>query len=131
MASLPGDNKSTVVTSTKEFSDNSMMELTDSEVQAALSEILRIQEKYQYRLANEANLQSLASEITEKMFDMNILVSFDPTPLFEGDAPHLEILGKVGGEFDKHGFDHEREQWEVKRANDKGEDFLGSDKLGG
>lgn len=129
MASLPGDNKSTVVTSAKEFSDSSMMELTDSETSKALSTILGIQEKYQYRLASKENLDSMADEITTKMFEQGILVSFDPTPLFEGDAPHLEILGKVGGDFASHGFDHEKEAWEVKRARDEGEDFHGESKI--
>lgn len=122
MPALPGDSKSTVVTSLKEFSDVSMMELTDSEVQNALQEILKIQAKYATRYATKANLDSLSDEITTKMYALGILVSFDPTPLFEGDAPHLEILGKVGTEHEQHGFDHEREQWEVQRANDRGQD---------
>lgn len=130
MASLPGDNKSQVVTSAKEFSNNSMMELTDSEVQAALTAILRIQRKYEHKFATEANLNAMADEITTVMYEQGILVSFDPTPLFEGDAPHLEILGKVpGGDMDRYGFDHEKEAWEVKRANDEGESFHGESKI--
>jgi hypothetical protein len=122
MVTLPGDTKSTVVGSLKELSDASMMELTDSEAQAVLTEVLKIQEKYQYRYATKANLDSMADEITTKMYEMGVLVTFDPTPLLEGDAPHLEILGKITGEFQQHGFDHEREQWEVQRANERGQD---------
>jgi hypothetical protein len=121
MATLPGDTQSTVVGSLKEFSDASMMELTDSEVQDVLQEILVIQEKYQFRYATKANLDSMSDEITTKMFEKGVLVTFDPTPLLEGDAPHLEILGKITGEFKDHGFDHEREQWEVQRANERGQ----------
>lgn len=122
MPALPGDTKSTVVSSVKEFSDVSMMELTDSEVQAALKTILAIQEKYQYRYATKANLDAMSDEITTKMYEQGILVSFDPTPLLKGDAPHLEILGKVDKGFQEHGFDHEREQWEVQRANERSQD---------
>jgi hypothetical protein len=131
MPALPGDSKSTVVSSVKELSDVSMMELTDSEVVAVTQEILKIQEKYRYKYATKANLDSMADEITTKMYNMGVLVTFDPTPLLEGDAPHLEILGKIGGEFQEHGFDHEREQWEVQRANDQGQDVYGKDKLSG
>lgn len=99
------------------------MELTDSEVQEVFAEIVRIQERYKFRTASRANLDSLQDEVLTKLHGMNVLASFDPTPLLNGEPPIVEIVGKIrADDIHKYGFDHEREYWEVQRANERGQD---------
>jgi hypothetical protein len=126
MASLPGDTKSTKVRSAKELSDLTMMELTDSEVTQVFQEIVKIQQKYATRQATPANLDSLRDEILTRMLELGIHANFDPVPMVDGEPPAVEIIGKIpGGAFDKYGFDHEKEQWEVQKAETRNEKFYG------
>lgn len=125
MASLPADNQSTVVRTPKELSRASTMELTDSEVTKVFQEIVRIQRRYASRRNTHQNLEALRDEVLTRLMEMNILATFDPAPCLQGLPPEVEIIGKVGQEAEQHGFDHEKQQWEVRKATGRGEDYYG------
>lgn len=102
-------------------------DLTDEEAKQVVAVILgEVQEKYQYKLSTQANLEALRDEALTRMAEIGILAELDVSPVFNGEPPILEIIGKVSTDsFHKHGFDHEKKEWEVRKAKDRGEDYLG------
>lgn len=113
----------------KSFSDAATMDLTDHEIQQTVNIIHNAQRKYAGRSNSPENLEKLRDEVLTRLTDLNILATFDPTPCFYGEPPAVEILGKVSTDpIHKFGYDHEQKAWEVQKANEKGEDFLGQDK---
>lgn len=102
-------------------------ELTDSEAIKAVELIGRIQMKYQYKRNSKENLNALRDEaLTRLAEELNILAELDVTPCFYGEPPELVITGKVSvDDIHTHGFDHEKKKWEIDKAHDRGEDFLG------
>jgi hypothetical protein len=101
-------------------------ELTDTEAQAAMAVIVPIQSKYANRPNTVANLEELRDEVLTKLMECNILAEFDPSPCFHGEPPILELRGKIATDsIHKYGFDHEKKQYEVLKARDRGEDYLG------
>lgn len=102
-------------------------ELTDSEATKAFEIVGRIQMKYQYMRNSKENLEALRDEaLTTLAEQMNILAELDVSPCFYGKEPVLEIIGKFqGDDIHKYGFDHEQKGWEINKAHEKGEDFLG------
>ena len=102
-------------------------DLTDVEVGQVGKLIGALQRKYAHKANTPENLEHLRDEVITKLAeDMGILATLDPTPCFHGEPPILEIVGKVAGHsFNKDGFDHERKYWEVQKANQLGEAYLG------
>lgn len=99
-------------------------ELLDTEAIAAVRLIGECQMKWADKPNTKENLDHLRDEVLTKMMEMNILAEFDPAPCFYGQPPIVEIKGKVPGT-QKHGFDHEKKKWEIDRAHERGEDYLG------
>lgn len=115
----------TKITSAKQFVHWSD-ELTDEESVAAVREIAKIQQKWAAKTNTKENLEMLRDEVLTKMMELNIVAEFDPSPCFYGEPPILEIRGKVQGDpIHQYGFDHEKKQWEVRKAAERGEEFLG------
>lgn len=114
------------ITSRKQFVHWSD-ELTDSEAIKAVELIGRIQVKYQHKTNTKDNLFALRDEaLTRLAEELNILAELDVTPCFYGEPPVLEIKGKMAvDDIHKYGFDHEQKKWEIDKAHDRGEDFLG------
>lgn len=113
------------ITTGKQFAQVAT-ELQDTEVQAAMKMIVSVQQRYAHKRNTKENLESLRDEVLTRFMEMGILATFDPTPCFYGEPPTLEIIGKVAGDaIHHHGFDHEKKQYEVRKANTRGEDFLG------
>ncbi len=57
---------------------------------------------------------------------VDCLVRIDATPVFEGNPPLVEWLGKIEGtSLANYGQDHEKKQWEVQKATERNEDYLG------
>lgn len=108
--------------SRKELVHNSA-DLQDSEAQEAIQIIVGIQNKYARRANTVKNLEALRDEVLTRFMEVGILATFDPTPCFYGEAPVLEILGKVGASTSE--FDHERKSFEVQKAAERGEQYLG------
>lgn len=72
-------------------------------------------------------LERLGVDLKEEFMDrLQLLVTWDPTPLLEGKEPVLTIMDKLPSEdIHKYGFDHEFKAFEVNRAVSRGEDYLG------
>jgi hypothetical protein len=101
-------------------------ELTDSESTAAFELIAMLQMKYGMKRNSKENLEELRDEALTKLMEQGILAEVDVTPCFYGDPPILELRGKISGDsLHKHGFDHEKKKWEIDKAHDRGEDYLG------
>lgn len=101
-------------------------ELTDTESVAVVRLVVESQTKWAHKPNTKENLEHLRDEVLTKLMGMNIVAEFDPAPCFYGEPPIFEIKGKVAGDsIHKHGFDHERKKWEIDKAHDRGEDYLG------
>lgn len=101
-------------------------DLLDSEVQQAYRIIHSIQQRYARRPNTAANLEALRDEALTRLADIGILATLDPAPCFYGEAPILEILGKVKTDpIHTVGLDHEQKGYEVRKSLTRGEDFLG------
>lgn len=115
-----------VLATPKDFSNALTTELSDTEIGKAMEVIVSVQKKYAHKTNSVPNLDMLRDEITTKMAEIGILVAVDPTPCFYGEAPVVDIIGKVAGDaIHDHGFDHERKMYEVRKATERGEDYYG------
>lgn len=101
-------------------------ELTDTEAVAVVRLIGEIQMKYANKPNTKQNLEDLRDEALTRLIEINILAELDPSPCFYGESPIVEIIGKVSSDpLHKYGFDHEQKKWEIDKAHDRGEDYLG------
>jgi hypothetical protein len=105
------------------FSD----ELNDSEAVAAFELVARISAKYARKDATVENLDALRDECLTRLAEsMNILAEIDISPIYSGEGPIVEFKGKfTGDDIHQYGFDHEKKKWEIDKAHDRGEDYLG------
>jgi hypothetical protein len=101
------------------------MELMDSEVTAAFEIVESARRKYAGMPNTEKNLQRLSDEIVTRLSDIGILATLDPTPVVFGDPPVLEIIGKIGDVGFQQATDYEKKSWEVRKAHNRQEYFLG------
>lgn len=97
-------------------------DLTDEEIQKAFIVINRVRSKYMGLANTPDNLENLSDEMETCLADIGILAKLDKTPCAIGEAPIVEIIGKVhGGSFSEIEFDHEHKEFEVKKAHSQGE----------
>lgn len=134
---LPTD--SGVVKTQKQFSDALTTDLTDAEIKQGMAILVKIKNKHQEKfLAKfssptftldeaEAAISDFQDELSYTLAtEANILASVDVTPIFEGQPLAIEWIGVIPGHsLSQYGMDHERKSWEVKKATDRGEAFLG------
>jgi hypothetical protein len=130
-------NDRDVVRTPGEFSRALTLELTDDEIKRALQVTVPIVNKHQtiwrtkYPFDSLEQVADLLEELEKElsyrlMEEVDCLVRVDATPVFEGQAPVIEWLGKVEGtSLDRYGMDHEKKTYEVQKAEDRGEEFLG------
>lgn len=97
-------------------------DLLDTEARAVFDVVVAVQQRYQYRANNAANLDMLRDELLTKLAAVGILATVDPAPCFYGEPPIVEIIGHVGG---VKPVDHEQKQFEVIKAVKRGEEYLG------
>lgn len=134
-----------IVYSPKQFSDSLTLDLTDAEIQRAMEITLRIRSKWSARFRSRFGthggfsfddavtmLNQFESELKETMAtEMDLMVSVDMEPVLAGAPPVITFEGALPSHSSAvYGLDHERKEWEVKRAKDLGQDFLGIDKIG-
>jgi hypothetical protein len=102
-------------------------DLTDSEITEVFKIIALVQDKYATKANTAENLEKLRDETLTRLMDMGVLATLDPAPCFYGEPPVIEIVGKVQEDkvFHTEGFDHEKKMYEVRKAADRGEDWLG------
>ena len=104
----------------------SATDLTDREITRVFKVVEAIRVKYAGRPNTAENLDALRDEALTRLMEIGILATLDPAPCFYGEPPTLEIIGKLDNDpIHKDGFDHEQKGWEVNKANDRGEDWLG------
>jgi len=109
----------------KDFA-HSAADLTDVEITRLFRVVEEVRTKYSGKPNTVKNLESFRDETLTRLMDIGILATVDPTPCFYGEPPVVEIVGKVQGDSShKYGFDHEQKGWEVNKANERNEDWLG------
>lgn len=99
-------------------------DLTDKQVQDITRIVMQAQMRYGRKLSNAKNLEEMRDEILTRLAEINVLATVDPSPVFYGEPPIVDILGEVNVTNDGL-FDHERKAAEVKRANELGEAYRG------
>lgn len=136
-----------IITSAKQFSDNLTLDLTDTEIKQAFELIVNISKKWQqrfrYKFNNVAAYRHLSeSQVVEeaaKLIDefenelhntlaekLHLIVTVDMAPVFEGEPPVVELVGCLDTHSSAtYGMDHEKKEWEVKKAAELGEDYYG------
>lgn len=101
-------------------------DLTDEEVTKLFRVVEEVRYKYSGKPNTADNLEHLRDETLTRLMDIGILATLDPAPCFYGEPPVIEVIGKVATDaLHRHGFDHERKGWEVNKANERNEDWLG------
>jgi hypothetical protein len=130
---LPTDRD--VVSTAKDFAGATTLELTDEETKLFLEHTISIVNKHQtvWKTMFPFNSIEQCMELCDKLeqelaytmaVELDVLVRVDATPVFEGQGPIVEYLGKMEGtSLDKYGQDHEKKTWEVQKAKERGEDF--------
>jgi len=125
------------VSTAKEFSGAMTLDLSDDEIKKALEITVGTVRKHQEiwrrkfpfdNLEQIADLlEELEKELSHKLMEeLDVLVKIDGTPLFYGQPPVIDWMGWLDtSSLAKYGQDHERKTWEVQKADERGEDFLG------
>lgn len=112
------------IKSEKEFAGVAM-ELQEHEIKSAIQLVYLLQAKYSHLPNNAANLEKLRDEALTRLAEMGILATLDPAPCLYGEPPTLEIIGRVGDFGFQKETDHEKKGWGVKKAVERGEEYLG------
>ncbi len=129
-------NSPDVVSTMTDFSNAMTLDLNDDEIKTAGELILTIRaryvDKWQFMSFDSFDhaaieLEHYRDEITTTLAErLGILATVDTAPVLDGEAPIIEIIGKIEGtSFAKYGMDHEKKKWEVELATERGEDYLG------
>lgn len=137
-----------VVGSLKQFSDTLTLDLTDDEIQRAMKIVLPIISKWQgifrakidpSNVTTYKDLEDIMKDVdnfedevkTTFMEKMDLLVTVDVMPVLEGTGyPTIVFEGAIGSHSSaQYGLDHEKKGYEVKKAKDLKQPFLGADKL--
>lgn len=128
-----------LIATQKQFSDVLTQELTDDEIQKAFKIMIPIIRKWQEKFRLKAHSPLFGVEDALKLIDkfeeelkyelatkLQVYAVVDVTPLFEGEPMVIEFQGALPDhQIAKYGFDHEKKGWEVTKATDRGEDYLG------
>lgn len=113
-----------IIKSGKQFAGNAT-DLLDTEIQQAMQIVVALQRKYATRPNTPQMLDQLRDEALTRMAEIGILATLDPAPVFYGEPPILEILGKVGDIGFKAPMDHEKKRAEVIKSKVRNEEYLG------
>lgn len=138
---------SDIVTSAKQFSDVLTLDLTDTEIKQAFEMIIKISRKWQQRFRYKYNNISAYAHLSESQIieeaaqlvdeyekeihnelaeKLHLFVTVDMAPVFEGEPLIVEFLGALDTHSSaQYGLDHEKKEWEVKKATKLGESYLG------
>ena len=129
-----------LMNSARDFSGTLTLDLTDDQIQAGWRVIQRIRKKHMDKFRRKFNDSSTftldeAMNAVEEFEDelkttlaeqVGLLASVNTVPLLEGLPLEIEYLGVIEGhDLGKYGMDHEKKEYEVKKATERGEAFLG------
>jgi hypothetical protein len=138
---LPTDEG--IVHSVKEFSGAMTLEMTDDAIASSLRVMMPIREKWITYFRQKFNdpgtfslddaLEAITKFEDELKYELadkcNVLATVDTVPLLEGQPMRIEWIGQMpGSDIYKYGMDHEKKEWEVKRATANDENYLGEKK---
>lgn len=130
----------TRVHTAKEFSGALTLDLTDEEIARAYRIVVDIKRKWQDKFRRKFNEPTtfklddalkmveqfedeLKTELAEKC---QVLATVNTVPILEGQPLEIEWIGTLPGHAsNRYGMDHEKKGYEVKKAVERGEDFLG------
>lgn len=137
------------VHSVKEFSDTLTLDLTDDEITQAFKILMGVIQRWQnifrskidpsnvttYRDVEQimSDVDKFEAEVKERLAEsLHILASVDVMPVLDGTGyPTIVLEGALPSHYTAtYGFDHERKGWEVKKAKEKSQVFLGVDQVG-
>lgn len=132
-------NEGSIITP-KDFSGAMTFDLSDEEIKQGFELLMHLRHKWMTRFRakfsdpSTFDLDTVLKDISEfedevktrLAEELNILVTVNTTPILQGEPLEIEWIGKLPGDaLYQYGFDHERKEWEVKRATVRGEDYLG------
>lgn len=127
---LPSDEG--IVKSDKEFSDALTLDLTDDEIKMFGILFQQVRGRYYGRRYDTLEqgvkiVEEMEKEMQTVMAErLSILCRFDVSPMIMGQPPIFEVMGRIPGHsIEKYGFDHEKKEYEVKKATARDEDYLG------
>jgi hypothetical protein len=132
---LPTDRD--VVSTAKEFSGAMTLDLSDDEIKRAMEITKEVHSKHReiwIRKLPFDHIEQIADYLEEfekelayrMMTELEVLVRVDGEPCFYGSGPIIDWMGKLDtSSLAKYGQDHEKKEFEVKRAVNRGEDFYG------
>lgn len=130
----------TRVKTAKEFSGALTLDMTDEEIAQAYRIVVRVKSKWQEKFRRKFNdpsafklddalkmIEQFEDEIkTELAEKVQVLATVNTVPILEGQPLEIDWIGRLpGSDLARYGMDHEKKEWEVKRAVERGEDFLG------
>lgn len=132
-----------IVRTPKAFSDGLTLDLTDDEITQALRIILQVKGKWQGVFRSKLRHTNFTVEQAMKLCDqfedelvtrlaegLDLIATVDAAPVFEGQPPVVELVGALDSHYSaKYGQDHEKKTWEVQKAIERGEVFLGVGKI--
>lgn len=137
-----------IVHNIKEFSDTLTLDLTDDEIKQAFEIIVKSIRKWQrifrgkidpssirtYRDVEDImkDVDQFEDEIKTRLAEsMDLLVSVDVMPVMEGTGyPTIVLEGALPSHYTaRHGYDHEKKSWEVRKAKERDEVFLDASKI--
>lgn len=102
------------------------VDLLDTEASQVFNTVVDVQLRFQHRANSVQNLDAMRDELLTRLAEIGILATVDASPCFYGEPPIVEVVGKIAGDaFHTEGLDHEKKQFEVRRATERGEEFLG------
>lgn len=132
---LPTDD---LISTKKEYSDILTQDMTDDEISKSFKIIIPIIEKWQERFRRRANVYAsveAAMEDINRFEDeikyelatkLHIYCTVDVLPVLEGKPPVIVIQGPLEDHLiHKYGLDHSKKEFEVTRATQRGEAYLG------
>ncbi len=117
------------MSSLERFEDHAIADLYDEDIKKVGELWNDVLQRFAHRSNSQANLAEMAKYAEHKFLEKGFVVAVDVSPALLDEPPIITVRGKIEG-FEE--FDHERKGWEVNKANDKGEKFLGQkEKYGG
>lgn len=129
-----------IIHTPKDFSGSLTLELSDEDIKRGFELVMKIKSKWESRFRSKFNdpstfelddvlkeLSEFEDEVRTRLAEeLNVLATVDTVPILDGQPPIVDWVGKLPGDaLYSYGFDHERKEWEVKRATVRGEDYLG------
>jgi len=104
------------------FVDEALSDLYDEDIKRIGELYSEMLDKFAHKTNNPQNISEMCKWGEDKFRSAGYNVGFDLQGILLGMAPTLVIRGKISHDTD---FDHDKKRFEVLRANDRGEKYLG------